>query len=80
MTHFLNCALSLSQYCQEIVADHKASSSECIVIDEVDKEVITKMCLYARCELPGFSAFLGGLVAQEVTSSPSNVFLSLFPS
>lgn len=28
------------------------------------------MSLYARCELPGFSAFLGGVVAQEVLKAP----------
>jgi len=34
--------------------------------DQLDKDEIKKMALYARAELPGFTAFLGGVIAQEV--------------
>lgn len=35
-------------------------------VEKVDEDMITKMALYARAELSGFCAFLGGVAAQEV--------------
>ncbi|CEO94323.1 hypothetical protein PBRA_000108 [Plasmodiophora brassicae] len=49
-----------------ILEEHKGlSDGAALVIDEIDKNVVKQSALYARAELPGFAAFLGGVLAQE---------------
>jgi ubiquitin-activating enzyme E1 len=37
-----------------------------LVVDELNVDVVRKLALYARAELPGNCAFVGGVAAQEV--------------
>eukprot|EP01126_Amoeba_proteus_P044059 TRINITY_DN4877_c0_g1_i8.p1 TRINITY_DN4877_c0_g1~~TRINITY_DN4877_c0_g1_i8.p1 ORF type:complete len:871 (+),score=213.01 TRINITY_DN4877_c0_g1_i8:852-3464(+) len=43
-----------------------AGQEGAIGVEGLDKDLVRKVSLYARAELPGFCAFLGGVIAQEV--------------
>jgi ubiquitin-activating enzyme E1 len=43
-----------------------------IVLDDLDEQAVRNYALYARVELPGFTAFLGGVAAQEVVKKFGN--------
>lgn len=52
---------------KEILAAHKAKpEGTALVVDEINEKIVRNFALYARAELPGYSAFLGGVAAQEV--------------
>eukprot|EP00455_Lapot_gusevi_P024090 TRINITY_DN24_c0_g1_i5.p1 TRINITY_DN24_c0_g1~~TRINITY_DN24_c0_g1_i5.p1 ORF type:complete len:1100 (-),score=574.74 TRINITY_DN24_c0_g1_i5:196-3444(-) len=46
--------------------NEEAKAADGLFLEEVDEKAITKTALYARAELPGYAAFLGGVAAQEV--------------
>eukprot|EP01125_Pyxidicula_operculata_P003291 TRINITY_DN1387_c1_g1_i1.p1 TRINITY_DN1387_c1_g1~~TRINITY_DN1387_c1_g1_i1.p1 ORF type:complete len:1128 (-),score=342.35 TRINITY_DN1387_c1_g1_i1:272-3655(-) len=50
---------------KEILENHK-KVPEAFTVEEIDANVVKKYSLYARTELPGLTAFLGGVIAQEV--------------
>ena len=37
-----------------------------LVVDSIDETIVTNYSLFAKTELPGYAAFLGGFAAQEV--------------
>lgn len=41
-----------------------------ITVDEIDQEIVKTQALYARSELTGFCAFVGGVIAQEIVKYP----------
>jgi len=63
--HDLNHALECVNYAKEVLRQHQSLDKPCLLIDSIDEDVVFAMSLYARTELPGFTAFLGGAIAQE---------------
>jgi ubiquitin-activating enzyme E1 len=54
---------------QDVLRAHKAVQGA-VTVEAVDAKVVTNMALFARAELTGLCAFLGGIVAQEVIKVP----------
>merc|ERR1719193_1875284 len=58
------------QFVKDIDERHRTSwvdkGEEALTLDHVDEELIKKVALYSSVEVPGFPAFLGGVVAQEI--------------
>eukprot|EP00474_Spongospora_subterranea_P009835 CRZ10293.1 hypothetical protein [Spongospora subterranea] len=53
-------------FAKEIAQEHQAAESgSSLTVDSIDEDVIFNMALYAQAELPGFTAFVGGILAQE---------------
>jgi len=44
----------------------KVSSDEALSVDEVDKDVVKNVALFARCMICPMASFMGGVIAQEV--------------
>lgn len=61
-------AANLVRIAKELLSleKEKPAQEQGLVVDEIDESVITKFSLYARTELSGYAAFLGGVAAQEV--------------
>jgi ubiquitin-activating enzyme E1 len=52
---------------QAILEEHRSKEDDDVLtVEEIDQEVVRKTALYARSELSGVCAFLGGVVAQEI--------------
>lgn len=51
---------------KELAALAADAAKESGLVDEVNESAVRKMALYARAETSGLSAFLGGVIAQEV--------------
>lgn len=52
---------------QGIVQQHNAMpDGEALKIETLNEKIVLQYALYARSELPGYTAFLGGVAAQEV--------------
>lgn len=52
---------------REILAAHKAApEGEALVVDEIREQLVRQAALFARAELSGYCAFLGGVAAQEL--------------
>jgi ubiquitin-activating enzyme E1 len=52
-----------------LLAEHRAQQEKggaALVVDELCEKTVRRMALYARAELGGLAAFLGGVAAQEV--------------
>jgi len=60
--HDMNDAKEMVQIACSINDARKPAAA---AVDEVDANVVSNLSLYARSELSGFCAFLGGVVAQE---------------
>jgi len=39
---------------------------QAVTVERVNEALVKKLCLYASVEVPGFTAYLGGVVAQEI--------------
>jgi len=66
----LSEAKRLFQFAQDIADKHQKQfvdkDQQAITVEKLDECLIKKIALYSSYELPGYTAFLGGLVAQEV--------------
>ena len=59
--------LNVSQLPSRFFARNKAlPAGTALVVDAIDEALVAKYAHYARCELTGFAAFLGGVAAQEI--------------
>ncbi|MES1917819.1 MAG: hypothetical protein MHM6MM_009525, partial [Cercozoa sp. M6MM] len=71
--HDVEAAEQCVQFAKDIMAKHKEQNGKqenaAIVLDEIDEKVVRLTALYARAELVGFTAFLGGVVAQEIVKA-----------
>jgi len=58
------------QFVRDIDERHRTSwvdkGEEALTLDHLDEELVKKVALYSSVEVPGFPAFLGGVVAQEI--------------
>jgi ubiquitin-activating enzyme E1 len=69
--HNYEHAAEVVQLAKKLLQKHKTlPSGEALVVEEIDEEVVRKYSLYARAENTAFSAFVGGVVAQEVVKYP----------
>eukprot|EP00497_Spongosphaera_streptacantha_P001969 TRINITY_DN253_c0_g2_i2.p1 TRINITY_DN253_c0_g2~~TRINITY_DN253_c0_g2_i2.p1 ORF type:complete len:1002 (-),score=276.19 TRINITY_DN253_c0_g2_i2:89-3094(-) len=63
-------AQKMYTFAKEIVEKHNtkfiAEGKEAITVEELDEKVLKKAALYSSMELSGFTAYLGGVVAQEI--------------
>jgi len=59
-------AAEVVKLAQDINAARKKEGDAALSVDEVDEDVVKKVALFARCMIAPMSAFLGGIVAQEV--------------
>jgi ubiquitin-activating enzyme E1 len=62
--HNAEDAAEVVGYAKTINQDALAKNG--IAVEDLDTDAITKLSLYAQTEMTGFSAFFGGVVAQEV--------------
>jgi len=63
-------ANKMYEFVKELADRHKTSwvdkGEQALTLDYVDEELVKKLSLYSSVEVPGFTAFLGGVVAQEI--------------
>jgi ubiquitin-activating enzyme E1 len=60
-------AKEMVQLAKNILIRHKEQpEGKALVVDAIDEDAVAKFSLFARTELPGFTAFLGGVAAQEM--------------
>eukprot|EP00475_Leptophrys_vorax_P000539 TRINITY_DN102_c0_g1_i1.p1 TRINITY_DN102_c0_g1~~TRINITY_DN102_c0_g1_i1.p1 ORF type:complete len:1081 (-),score=373.56 TRINITY_DN102_c0_g1_i1:63-3305(-) len=56
---------------KKINDQHKAlAAGSALTVEAVDEQVVRNYALYSQVEIVGFTAFLGGVVAQEVVKFP----------
>merc|ERR1719412_652092 len=69
----LSEAKRLFQFAQEIADRHQKNfvdkDNEAITVDKLDEALLKKIALYSSFELPGYTAFLSGLVHRKVHAS-----------
>jgi len=46
------------------------ATSNPLTVDAIEEDLVKTVALFAECELSGFCAFLGGIVAQEIVKVP----------
>jgi ubiquitin-activating enzyme E1 len=63
--HHVEDAKAVVGIAKAILTDYK-TKAKAVTVETIDEEVIEKVALFARAELPGFTAFLGGIAAQEI--------------
>jgi len=63
-------AKRMHQFVQELGERHQLhwvdKGEQALTLDHVDEELVKKVSLYSSVEIPGFTAFMGGVVAQEI--------------
>lgn len=63
--HCKKDAAKVVELAKAISKEH-AEAKNGVTVETVNEALVTKMAIYARAELSGFCAFLGGVAAQEV--------------
>lgn len=68
----LHCMIEAKECVEYAIAANEAHKSipQAITVDEIDVSVVQNAALFARAEICGFSAFLGGVIAQEAVKVP----------
>jgi len=65
-----NEANKMYAFVKELAERHKTmwvdKGEQALTLESVDEELVKKLSLYSSVEFPGFTAFLGGVVAQEI--------------
>jgi len=63
-------ANKMYQFVQELAERHQKhwvdKGEQALTLESVDEELVKKISLYSSVEVPGCTAFLGGVVAQEI--------------
>jgi len=63
-------ASKMFKFVKDLAERHKTfwvdKGEQALTLDCVDEELVKKVSLYSSIEVPGFTAFLGGVVAQEI--------------
>lgn len=68
--HNVDDAKETIQLANQINEDNKKAGGSALSVEKVSDEVVTKYALYGTTEICGLTAFLGGIVAQEVVKVP----------
>jgi len=68
--HNADDAKETFELASQINEDNKKAGGSAVSVEKVCEPVVHKYALYSTVEISGFTAFLGGVVAQEVVKAP----------